>query len=599
MSFVKSVNPNKGDEFPKSFTFTKFEKVINVMNKIKDKLLQFKVEESLIFDLNWVVENIINKSLFDIDFGAKKNDLQHISRKSNELQEYFKLIESYTQNTHKYFQTLREKEGEVNHSLLKGRRKRGNINTTKREKVDLAMLKYDIYNLNDDLTEDKLSKRVFNFHDQVTDDKRYKSSNLMIDMEDVTKPPPDSKKVNKVKSIFDKEHNEHTKTEFKLDIPKKTHFDFTFTDFPSDFNKENNNNNDVLSNFQRSITSKHNSYKNQNFNFGLHNVNNFNSIDFNIFAFTKEVGRENVAFLIFNNIVENLELNNFKELPIIDPETLRNFVSEIVKGYDKNLSYHNEIHAADVCETLYSWFNSVDLQKDFGISFLDLLAIYTSALVHDFKHPGFNNNYVLNAQLDIAITYNDKSVLENWHIAEAFKVLLKPKNNIFVKLSTNEFKDLRKRMIDAVLATDMSFHFKITSALKAKLDFVGVNEGENISKLVNKDTMYNDQQELINYFVHSADISHNAKEWKISEVWTKFVYEEFFNQGDIEKANGLPVSNFCDREITCIPKDQIGFISVIIAPNFDLLLRIFPHLKKLKENLSNNKETWEKKLNSK
>jgi len=37
-------------------------------------------------------------------------------------------------------------------------------------------------------------------------------------------------------------------------------------------------------------------------------------------------------------------------------------------------------------------------------------------------------------------------------------------------------------------------------------------------------------------------------------------------------------------------------ISIIIIPNFDLLLRIFPYLSKLKENIESNINIWEEKL---
>ena len=186
------------------------------------------------------------------------------------------------------------------------------------------------------------------------------------------------------------------------------------------------------------------------------------------------------------------------------------------------------------------------------------------------------------------------------HIAQTFKVILKPENNILAKFSLSEYKDVRKRLIEAVLATDMSYHNKIVSGLKQKMDNMDVNDGKNVGKLVNlggnKESVSNDQQELINFFLHSADISHNTKEWKISEVWSKNVYDEFFNQGDYELEHGLTISNFCDRRTTVIPKDQVGFINFIITPNFDLLLRIFPNLKKLKENIENNKTIWKSKF---
>lgn len=50
--------------------------------------------------------------------------------------------------------------------------------------------------------------------------------------------------------------------------------------------------------------------------------------------------------------------------------------------------------------------------------------------------------------------------------------------------------------------------------------------------------------------------------------WTILLFEEFFNQGDVEKEAGLPVSFLCDRETTQIPQSQPGFVNFILAPLF-------------------------------
>jgi len=55
---------------------------------------------------------------------------------------------------------------------------------------------------------------------------------------------------------------------------------------------------------------------------------------------------------------------------------------------------------------------------------LEYLAILTAACVHDFKHPGVNNTFLVKTHNPIAIRFNDLSVLENYHVSEAFKVLL-------------------------------------------------------------------------------------------------------------------------------------------------------------------------------
>lgn len=66
--------------------------------------------------------------------------------------------------------------------------------------------------------------------------------------------------------------------------------------------------------------------------------------------------------------------------------------------------------------------------------------------------------------------FNDVSVLENHHIAFTFNILSMENYNIFKDLSRTEFKRVRKIMIGAVLATDMSMHFNKVGMFKSKLN---------------------------------------------------------------------------------------------------------------------------------
>lgn len=46
-----------------------------------------------------------------------------------------------------------------------------------------------------------------------------------------------------------------------------------------------------------------------------------------------------------------------------------------------------------------------------------------AAFCHDYDHPGLNNQFLIASSDLLALVYNDKSVLENHHIAEVFKML--------------------------------------------------------------------------------------------------------------------------------------------------------------------------------
>jgi hypothetical protein len=216
--------------------------------------------------------------------------------------------------------------------------------------------------------------------------------------------------------------------------------------------------------------------------------------------------------------------------------------------------------------------------------------------VHDYKHPGFTNGFQMNNLTDIALNYNDKSVLENMHISESFRVLLKPENNFFENFSVPEFKEIRKRMIECVLATDMSHHSKVISMIKGRSEMLEIQKGKNIERLINLEskTLFDDQQEMLNLLIHLGDLSHNTKAFEISKTWTYLLYEEFYQQGDVERSLNIPISMFCDRNNSNIPKAQIGFIKGIILPTFDVLVNFFPNLSYLINNIEDNLANWGK-----
>lgn len=81
---------------------------------------------------------------------------------------------------------------------------------------------------------------------------------------------------------------------------------------------------------------------------------------------------------------------------------------------------------------------------------LDALTLLVVAIGHDVGHPGVNNAFLITLKAPIAQVYNDRSVLESFHCAAFSQVLRKywPK-----------MLDMRKMMIDLILATDMGLHF--------------------------------------------------------------------------------------------------------------------------------------------
>jgi cAMP-specific phosphodiesterase 4 len=146
---------------------------------------------------------------------------------------------------------------------------------------------------------------------------------------------------------------------------------------------------------------------------------------------------------------------------------LINYLTALEDHYQV-VPYHNKIHAADVTQSIHVLLDSSALESVF--SDLEILAAVFSAAIHDVDHPGLTNQYLINTGSELALMYNDESVLENHHLAVAFKLLQHQSRDIFQNLSKMQRQVVRKMIIDMVLATDMSKHMSLLAELKTMVE---------------------------------------------------------------------------------------------------------------------------------
>ena len=194
---------------------------------------------------------------------------------------------------------------------------------------------------------------------------------------------------------------------------------------------------------------------------------------------------------------------------------------------------------------------------------MEILSIYFAAAVHDYDHPGVNNNFLISTQDPRALLYNDRSVLENHHCSSAFKVLRKPNNNFLYTLDNASFKIVRTHVVEMILATDLALHFDLLAKFKQKVIASG-----------NFDPMNNsgDKSILMQVLMKCADVSNPTKEWSLYNEWINRITAEFHQQGDLEKEMGLEVSPFMNRENSSNGSNaQKGFIEFIVYPLFEAL----------------------------
>ena len=320
-----------------------------------------------------------------------------------------------------------------------------------------------------------------------------------------------------------------------------------------------------------------------------------NERNFDVFKIKDIIGYNNVLPFVGRMILENLGLIDEE---ILNIDKLDSFLFSVNAQYKEDTLYHNSLHGTDVTQSIYIFFSRSNAEKIAKTNVLDLLSIFIAALGHDIAHPGLTNTFHINDSTDIAIEYNDISVLENFHASTLFKTLRETENNIFEKLTNIDYKIIRKRMISEILATDMANHGKVISLMKSKIstDEDGIIRLNLLSG--NEQDKIEEQQCLLNFFIHLADLAHNTRLFSISLKWVELLSEEFWRQGDKEKELNLPVTFLCDRDKVNIPQSQKGFISGFIIPTFDCLVSVFPTLRFTLDNANTNLKEWQKLLNA-
>uniref|UniRef100_A0AAV2MN44 PDEase domain-containing protein n=1 Tax=Knipowitschia caucasica TaxID=637954 RepID=A0AAV2MN44_KNICA len=182
---------------------------------------------------------------------------------------------------------------------------------------------------------------------------------------------------------------------------------------------------------------------------------------------------------------------------------------------------------------------------------LEILAAIFASAIHDVDHPGVSNQFLISTNSELALMYNDSSVLENHHLAVGFKLLQEENCDIFQNLTKKQRQSLRKMVIDIVLATDMSKHMNLLADLKTMVETKKVTSS-GVLLLDN----YSDRIQVLQNMVHCADLSNPTKPLQLYRQWTDRIMEEFFSQGDRERERGMEISPMCDKHNASVEKSQ-------------------------------------------
>ncbi|KAH9421147.1 hypothetical protein DERP_010088 [Dermatophagoides pteronyssinus] len=271
----------------------------------------------------------------------------------------------------------------------------------------------------------------------------------------------------------------------------------------------------------------------------------------------------------------------------IPSQTFIRLMLTLEDHYHIDVPYHNSIHAADVAQSVHVLLLSPALDSVF--TDLEILTALFAAAIHDVDHPGVTNQFLINSSSELALMYNDESVLEAHSLAVAFKVLQDPDCDIFINLSKKQRQTLRRMTIDMVLATDMSKHMSLLADLKTMVETKKV-AGSGVLFLDN----YTERIQVLQNMLHCADLSNPTKKLELYQKWCSLLMEEFFQQGDKELAMGLEISPMCDRTNATIEKSQVGFIDYIVHPLWETWADlVHPDAQDILDTLEENRDWYQ------
>eukprot|EP00906_Rhabdomonas_costata_P016169 RCo023205 len=285
----------------------------------------------------------------------------------------------------------------------------------------------------------------------------------------------------------------------------------------------------------------------------------------------------------------------------LDLSILLRFLRRL-KGLYADNPYHNFYHACDVTQMMAVYLATLRPAKIF--SEVEELALLVTCLLHDVGHRGLTNQYQLKRRTPLGILCSVSgltSVMEHYHCAVAASILSDPLTNPFHSLTQSQAAWAHEILFRCIMATDMARHAELCPTFSSVLggftassDFSSSNPSPEASPL---SSSLNSEGRLVlmQLLIKAADLSSLTRPFAISEKWGAAIREEFFLQGDMDRAEGLEIlggSAFDRFAGVTLPDEQVGFLDAIGVKFFDLVAACRPELEPWSQAVRRNREQW-------
>jgi hypothetical protein len=280
----------------------------------------------------------------------------------------------------------------------------------------------------------------------------------------------------------------------------------------------------------------------------------------------------------------------------VDEDKFFSLVEKVKGGY-LNAPYHNYRHAVDVLGSIVRMMELCYWKK--WMRDHDAFSLLIAALGHDLGHPGRTNVFLVETGHELALRYNDRSPLENFHCASLFKFCNEDDTTIFAEVASDVKNFIRTATIGAILHTDNALHFEMVKELQTiyamseeSCTLQVAAEGGELNAGYALTVLEEHEETFLRFMLHMADVGGPFKPFAVSHRWGMRVIDEFFEQGDEEKLLGLQVGFLNDRETVNRPGSQHGFITFLVSPLAFSAIKVLPMLYPLAKRMASNMKDW-------
>ena len=250
--------------------------------------------------------------------------------------------------------------------------------------------------------------------------------------------------------------------------------------------------------------------------------------------------------------------------------------------HSHQVPYHNKHHWFSVTASTWTILHSCPEVRR-RLTKLELLAAIVAALGHDTDHPGVTNGFLSLLKHDLALRYNDISILENHHAATYFSLLAREDCDFLSSLTKKDCVTLRGLVVACILNTDMARHFNLLEDFKAT---------EKMPK--GWHSTEGGRRTLLSLVVHCADIGNPLRSWPVYKKCADRIAAEFSAQVRLEDHFALPRTPHMEglEKPAARAKMEVGFARVFASPTLQLLKRKFPQLEERVAVLKHNCQRW-------